>query len=497
MSHGEAMHEVGRLTAEMRTIQDEIHRLNREKETLVRANDDLSDELTDVKAKLQRAEKERVSLVQELNVLNQVVKARDVAMKKMTDDIAKAQKTIKVQSDHIATPSKANQAPMTPQHLGPRPGAPNPTYAAPPPSYHGHRNTQPSNYANAPATRPPQMARQSSAQLSAEDPFQSTPLARQSGAPMQVQASYEQAQGSFQPEQYQANSANSRRGSVVPQTPGYNSFGVRQIASVQSEGTLPINLLAEHTNLFKLAEDWARNYANAPDQGRDQHMPKMLSANLKQLTNPDIVINLICTGSTRYFAIAKLINSALANFPLRPLVVKGFTPAFDAKIGDIRGQLTQVGMPLHVRRALLVASAEVVREMKQAAGFSRWMDGVIAQQIGIMFNSLEPLFAPGAPRSEAWEDMAHIWHEAVRIGLLQMTKASTFSIDFPPVGSNSRFNPSNMTSRDANFKQDSQTLGQMGVSVRLSITPIVTETDFMSNAVIPKTLHYANVLLQL
>ncbi len=547
MSHGEAMHEVGRLTAELRSLQAEISDLKHEKEALSRDNDAMSDEMTDVKVKLQRAEREKASLMAELNHVRAEVQERDAAMKKMSDDMAKAQKTIKVQSDQIATPSTSKKPPMTPHHLGPRPDAPNASYTGPPPVYSTQRNAQPFKYSNAPGTFPPPMARQNSAQMqgqdpfqsapmtrqhsaqtqgqdpfqgvplsrrssvqvSAHDPFQSTPMSRQPSTPIPVQGSFHSApntrqvsaplpvQSSFQSAQYQPKNANGRRGFVVPPVPTYDSFGSHQIALVEDEDTETINLIAEHTNLFKKVEIWARNYANVPDQARDYALPKALLANLAELTNPDIVMNLLCTGSTRYFSVAKLMNMTLANIPLRPLVVKGFTPQYDAKISDIRSQLGQHRLPIHVRRALLVASAEVVEEMMHTAAFRRWLEGEIGNQIGRMWNFIEPLFAPGMARNEAWEDLTHIWREAVRIGLLQMKKASSFTLDFPPIGLNSRFNPSNMVNRDAQFKQDAVILGQIGASVRMSITPIVTETNFMTNAVVPKTLHYANVLLQL
>ena len=50
----------------------------------------------------------------------------------------------------------------------------------------------------------------------------------------------------------------------------------------------------------------------------------------------------------------------------------------------------------------------------------------------------------------------HIWRKEARIGMLMMSKAPTLTFEFPPIGSNSHFNPSNMVSSDVNFKQDPQ-----------------------------------------
>ncbi|KAK4693568.1 protein phosphatase PTC6, partial [Lecanoromycetidae sp. Uapishka_2] len=563
MSHGEALHEIGRLESQLDHKETQIRELTQARETLTRRNHDAHMELVDVKAKLQMVQTDRDRLIQQLTTVNEALKARDMALSKMTDDMAKAQKTIKVQSDQIATPSASVKPPATPHRT------PNPVYPGPPPSYHGHRDPPSFNYPNAPAAypppmprqrsaqmpggdpfQPPSMSRQSSAQQSAQDPFQTVPMTRQSStqlsahdqpaamtrqsstqllahdqpaamtrqpsAPMlgrdaflpaptprkpsvatPAQASFQAAQESFENGQLQSNSFNRGRDSAVARNTGYNAFGNHQIATVQDGDTFAINLNAQHTNLFRDVEQWARNYANVPDRASDEMMPRTLYETLKHLTNPSIVIHLISTGSTRHFSVAKLINSSLVNFPLRPLIVKGFSPEYDEKISDFRLQLGQVGLPIHIRRAFLVASAELVQEMTKAPGFNEWMEKVINDKVSNMWSFLEPLLAPGVAREEAWNDLTHIWREAVRIGLLQMTKASTFTLDFPPVGPNSRFNPSNMISRDPNFKQNPQALGQMGVCVSMAITPIVTETSFVTDAVIPKNLHYANVLLQL
>lgn len=739
MTHGEALHEIGRLEGQLNAKETQIRELRRERDTLNHDNADFRTQLTEVKAELQKVEREKQSLTAELELMREEVQSRDGAMKKLNDDLAKAQRTIKVQSDHIATPSTSTKPPMTPHRV------PNPIFPGPPPSYHGHRDASSFDYPNPPSTYPPPMprqrssqmpggesdafdspyraslastvdntsrneaytgastnveassltrphqeqskssfqstptsrqtisqllahdqpapttrplrsqmpgqdpflsapiVRQSSQQLSAhyqpapmtrtprsqtpsQDPFITAPMARQSSlqlsahnqpaamtnqpraqmpggdhfqsttmprqantklsahdqpAPMTRQtrvqmhgqesflttpmtgqssaqqsayepfqpssmacqpsgqgsnrdpfqsstmarqpsaqrpgqdsflsapasrkasvatpaeAAYQTAQETYHNGQGQTSIFNGRRGSAIAPTPGYNSFGGQQVASLQGEDALNTSLVGEHTNLFKEVEQWARNYANAPYRERDQAMPDVLQSNLRQLTNPEIAIDLISTSSTRYFSIAKLINNSLAKLPLRPLLVKGFTAAYDMKIANLRSQLSQVGIPIHVRRALLVASAEVVQEMMQDPAFERYKGNLIAQQVGLLWHFLEPLFASTIARNEAWEDLNQIWREAVRIGLLQLSKASSFTLDFPQIGPASRFNPSNMINRDATFKQDPQTLGQMGVCVRLAISPIVTETNFMSNTVVPRTMHYANVLLQL
>ena len=127
--------------------------------------------------------------------------------------------------------------------------------------------------------------------------------------------------------------------------------------------------------------------------------------------------------------------------------------------------------------------------MTQTDGFDAWLDRNIQPRVHDMWHLLQPLFAHGTPRDPAWNDLNRIWKEAGRIGNLMLSKPCIYTLDFPPMGPNSYFNPSNMCNRDDGFTQNPQALGSMAVSVRLAITPIVIETDFMKEAIEAKCLH--------
>jgi hypothetical protein len=278
--------------------------------------------------------------------------------------------------------------------------------------------------------------------------------------------------------------------------PAYPIGNNQQLARVKGTEPMSAHLLPEYAPFFNMVENWARRYCNVPDKEKDFALPPALIQHLKQRTNASALQKLMSSGGTRYLAVAKAMNQTLVNVAFRPSLLKGFTIYHDKKIADVRAQLQQVGMPLHVRRACLLASAEMVAGMTTSQGFKAFVDNVVSRQVHEMWACLEPLFAPGIARNEAWDDLHQIWREACRIGVLMLSKPSMFTCEFPSVGSNSRFNPSTMVSRDPNFKQDPQSLSQMAVTIRLSITPIVTETDFMgTGAMQPRPLYYSNVLL--
>ena len=104
---------------------------------------------------------------------------RDTAMKRLNDDMLKAQKTTKVRSDQIATPSGVKKPPMTPHHQGPSPDKSNSTFLDTPPAYQKPRAHQSFTYTNGSPTGPPPMSRQCSAQIQSRESYLSVPTDRQ------------------------------------------------------------------------------------------------------------------------------------------------------------------------------------------------------------------------------------------------------------------------------------------------------------------------------
>lgn len=253
-------------------------------------------------------------------------------------------------------------------------------------------------------------------------------------------------------------------------------------------------MIAEFTPFFHLTETWAYNYVSVPDQHKDQYISDSLRNSLALATDPRTAMKLMSTSKTRPLLVARVINQLIVDFAFRPMLLRGFSPFYDNKISSFRGQLMGA-IPSNVRRALLLACAETVVDMTQADGFENWIDRNTMPKVHETWHVLQPLFAHGTPRDPAWNDLNRIWKEATRIGILMLSKPCIYTLDFPPMGPNSYFNPSNMCSRDEGFTQDPQALSSMAVSVRLAITPIVTETDFMKDSIEAKCLHQAMVLL--
>lgn len=473
-----------------------------EKDVLERAHQAAQGEINELNCQLGKLQAEKAKLSKELASSSKKIDEQANAMKKLEEQISKQKVTIKVQSDQIQQRASANKPATTPHRGGANQGAPANIYAQPPPAYNpGPENLPPPHPAGPPPPAAP-MTHQSSGQFPPATPMSRQPgsqfppptaMARQPSGPPPSAAPMARQQSASTQMDLALRPRPSQR-SLVPQNSSQYAPGGNQLVQMQALQS-SIEFGSEFTRIFKLTETWARNYANAPDPKNDNALPSKLKDCILQYTNPAIAKRLMSSGSTRYLAVAKVINHQITTLAFRPVIAKGFTQYYDEQISKLRSQFHNI-MPIHVRRALIIASVDLCKEIIEADGWKQHIDRLTARQVHEMWAYLECLFAPGVSRHEAWTDLAEIWQEATRIGVLMLVQPSLFSLDYPAIGSNSRFNPAQMVNRDVNFKQDPQTLSQMGVSIRLAITPVVTETDYMMQGVMPKVLHYSNVLLE-
>ena len=472
----ELQRHIGRLEEKIEYNKVLVREKDREISDLHQANKDVHDDLAQHKTRLRKVETEKQLLLQDISHLNDEVEAKNMALKKLNEDLVKAQKTIKVQSDQI---SGANQIPnakdgpkphSTPQRFGPPTSAYSQVYNQPSPAYNASSN------------------RFTHAQTGATTPHP-TPGLRHQSSNYRTFHPQAQAQATFS-----APSNQTRQ--VATPAPSSNPFQSQQGVLVRqnSDQASGVNLIAEFTPFFHSTETWTHNYVSVPDQHKDQFISDSFRNCLAVATDPRTAMKLMSASKTRPLLVARVINQVIVDFAFRPMLLRGFTAFYDNKISSFRGQLMG-NIPSNVRRALLLACAETVVDMTQADGFETWMDLNITPRVHDMWHLLSPLFAHGTPRDPAWNDLNRIWREATRIGILMLSKSCIYTLDFPPMGPNSYFNPSNMCNRDEDFTQDSQALSSMAVSVRLAITPIVTETDFMKDAIEAKCLHQAMVLL--
>ena len=467
---------------------------------------DLEEEVTNLQTSLWKAKREKVELEDRLTQATKDSADHRNIEKELRDQLEKAHKTIKVQSDQIAVPREGVVSRFAPKqttqnhsnapHQGTSAGSFNEMYQQPATSFELIRATTPNRY------KPTQSA------VYHNQPMQHRSLAMRK-QPLQLSNPFEHEDSmppriSVTPLPLQSSSySHDQTPYSTPETPlstsspwqGDSSFGTLSVQPYNGYHSLPVNLMPALTQFFSTVEIWAKRYANVPDQKADMQVPQELRAQLHQHTNPAIATSLIASSSTRYFSVTKLILHECAEFAFRPVIVKGFRSEYDNKMYSCRKRV-YTGINYHERRDILTDSAQIVEEMMGDPGWEEFIGRTTQYKTNQTWQLLFPLLAPGVIPEEAWSALHSIWREAVRIGLLMMQKVSIFAVDFPPVGPSSYFIPASMINRDPAFTENPMTLGQMGLKIRLSISPLVTETSFEgSGSMAPRNLCFAGVLL--
>ena len=227
-------------------------------------------------------------------------------------------------------------------------------------------------------------------------------------------------------------------------------------------------------------------------------MPLALKDRIASLTNLDEVQVLLSHGFSRPLVVAKIINYEITTTCLRPSVIKGFRPSVDQRLDDIRNQDSAV-LAINVRRGIVVAAAEIIKEAVKDSRFESWVDRQANQNTAKTWTTVSPLCIANTNETEAQAGLKAIWLEAYRVGVKMSCKPSIFTTDFPPTGPHSVFNPANMVNKDYGYGVSGTELARRGSTVRLAVTPVVMETDFSgrigSDRLEPRCLHFSNCLL--
>lgn len=420
--------------------------------------------------------------------------------------------TIRVQSDQIAGPREVN----TPHRGKLNTRYPPAVYVQPPPAFNGEPSSMPPQVGGFPRSV---MFRRQDAPVERADRverferprahFQQGPATQNTHAPIIHQAqnvlstrdpnaygheTRPRSDNMVVPHRHRAVQASNWRIAEIEAPMQPDLSGNMGALIIQGDSSPQVEWSAEFTQFFRLTEEWARNYANVPDRKVDESLSQSLIGAFARLSDDSLVMPLLASGSSRYFLIAKLINSYISSDLFRPQAVRGYSIMYDDKITDLRHQI-QPDIPSHFRHALMVAIADTAKEMRDMHGFQKYMEEQAAAKMRILWDRLTALFAPGLMESQAWDDLQHIFNEGYRISILMMCTPLSYSFSYPAVRLNAYFNPSCMLNRDVHYKGDPMSLKRQALRVRLGVTPIVVVTNFMNISITPQTVHFANVLL--
>lgn len=442
-------------------LRSEQSELNVKKGELTSANAELRQALKTSKAEVARLKEQMTGL---------------------QSQIGKMEKTIKVQSEqiskkpevNIATPQRHNPAAPPFVHQDTLQIPPDPralVYGQTPPVYNSRRTQPTSSYAP-PTMLPQQSSTIRAASTSSPDPFTLPALSRQHSFVGQSLVQY----------------------GTAPVSQVHDELSARLDALVlQTGGATEVEFPTELNQLFQLSEAWARNFANVPDTTRDKALPRSLTDTFCRFSHTSLAFGLLSSGSTRYFLIAKVINKWVTDHLLKHNLVRGYSFATDNAIGQAKKMASEKETSMHVQRACIELVASTVKDIQDAPDFQAWLQISIDAKAAALWKIVSVLLAPGA--DTAWADFKYLISEAHRVGLKICSVPLRVTFEYPEVGSNSYFEPSSMLSRDANLKGDPKSWKRQQMRVKLGITPVVVTTDLMGDAIIPKTVHLANVLL--
>ena len=478
-------------------------------------NNHMQSENKRLRAERDEARSEVVKLRKELDLASNDLKAKTNKIGELERRMEQQKKTIQVQSDQISGPREYN----TPHRS--RTGAQYhpaiytqvpPTYMQPPPAY-----IQPAlNVNRHEGTTSPQVefmrslstktltSHRQDPHVAFYEPVERGQTAFQTGSGVgiaSIQRHNSHGPGSrSRNEGFELPYRNKSAQALNWRADGFDNQAPPEVIAdpgaivVQGDGSTQVAWPSEFSQFFKLTEDWARNYANVPDRTADKDLPSGLRDAFSKQSDLSLVDPLLASGSTRYFLVAKLLNSYMSTDLFRTQSSRGFSEAFDNKLTDLRHEI-QPQIPTHFRYALMVAIADTAKDMQKSAGFQEFIEEQKSEKMKSLWDRLTYLFAPGLEASQAWDDLEHIFHEAFRISNVMMCTPFSYSFSYPAARSNSYFNPSCMINRDVSFKGDPLSLKRQGLRVRLGITPIVVVTNFMGPSITPQTVHFANVLL--
>lgn len=500
MASSDVFQEIGRLKQKVEYLSEEIQALRRQRDVLDRANQQVHEELAATAARARRAEAGLVSVSAE--------------NEKLREQIARQQRTIKVQSDQIASPNDKRRG-WTTQRTAP-PASFGGAAQQPPSSTDlsslskalDRQDTQPTSspptkslISMPPPPPPPPPARAMTKHKTPVKTRESPAPSSRLETPSQPATSHHEtprmARRVESPSAAQGRKPGTSSGSSMPLSlTGRQTHG-QDIVQRQRTEDKHIDLITEFSQLFNSTERWTYSYCNAPDKNRDRSIPSALRDRIATQTNPAIVSALMSSGTTRYLAVDKLINSEIVRICFRQAVLQGFRPSFDEHFSKLRAQHSS-SLPIHVRRALLTTSVKIAQEACGTPGFQEWMEERVQEHAMNMWRGAESLLADKINHEKAWSELTKTWRHAYRIGFLMLKRASIFHADFPPVGPNSHFNSSNMVCREPTCAGiPPAQLATMGLKVRLAFTPAISETDFSGErGTVPKYLHFANVLVQ-
>ena len=447
------------------------------------------EEVEEGKRNLAACEESYVISQREVRRLEGVVKERETEIAALEVRVAKMDKTIKVQSETIAS----NPSPLrrTPQHQVDTARAAAMTAGGPPPAFNPRRHQASSSFAA------PALPRQASSFVpSAAEPVStsSAPAPRRAAvnpfADPPVRAGVHMGLAGKKWENVVPHGVHSRGLPAPAPKPGSAEMSSSLVVMDADRNGFKFGDELDH--LFKTTKEWVRSFANVPTSN-DSKLPRHLFKHLGSFCHETMVLSLLSAGSTRHQLICRYLVSFFTSEVLTVNLVRTYdAPKEQFEISAALDKI-QPGLSNNDLRTYHQVRSDAVLAIMSMPGYENWITSKAQRSAKAMMQNLAPLLAPGADRAEA--ELGYIWEEAFKLGVKMYSVPCTYKWDYVKHGQNAFFNPSTMVNQDVNIQGTPKDIRNAQWRVRCCITPVAVMTDMMKPTLAPMTVRLAEVLL--
>ncbi|KAI4149259.1 MAG: hypothetical protein L6R39_002548 [Caloplaca ligustica] len=256
---------------------------------------------------------------------------------------------------------------------------------------------------------------------------------------------------------------------------------------------------SEFTSLFRMVENFCKDYLNVPDPNADEQWPLENADLIARESSPEHVMSLVSDPRTRYLLITRIILTWFVSHVFHPKIIKSFDRDAEARVRSIHAQLRNSQPNTPFRRALAQAEADTVRELMETPGFEAWRIHQVRAAVNELLARLRPAMDPSVNKALLGNTFERIMHEAWRVGLLLATTPVEAHISFPPSSPvNTLFNSRCMLYRNVynRVAMTPQELERKGARVALGVSPCIEVTDLVGEGKEKGVMvHFADVVV--
>ncbi|EMR85332.1 hypothetical protein ACHAPC_009508 [Botrytis cinerea] len=274
-------------------------------------------------------------------------------------------------------------------------------------------------------------------------------------------------------------------------------------AHVPTVHEISVAFAKDFSDIFALAEGWARSYCCIPNIQEDRAIASSNQAlwnYMTKLTYNDPqsahshVMALLSSENTRFWFVMRMAMSYCFDNIMTLKTFEQYNDTVAAHLAKISQQLTARPTASAEKRQKLVAEqSAVVKSVINAPEFARFRNDSLTNHTKHLRDILGPLMNEGTSKSKAGTDLGAIIIASMDLCCRMWTAKLSFQVIFPELLGN-KFTAGTMIAKD-HPRDNPYQLQTKQKRLKLVMTPSITMRDDNSITIIAKSLHKASVLL--